>query len=415
MGDLHGGAQDRGAVIEPVREPSAARRAPNRMATRCTALLAALLAVAAADAGGRRRGDGATRGVYQQRPPTAGWCCRPADRRRRDRSAAGRSRRGSGGRARAQRASPARARRWPSASSAASSASRRHADALEAERLRMPPRRGAPRADAGRAEAAREPAMLSTCRAGCRGIGAPVRPPRRSDASRPPQRPRWPGTGSDRATVAAPHRPAATCEDFRSTRGARHDRVDEPLHGADRRPRAHAAFYADGLGLQAGARARPSAFPARGCTPADGRSCTSSPGASCPHQRAGVLDHMAFSATGLKGVKPQLDGDGRAVRPAPSRRARSWQLFCHDPSGAKVELDFDPAKRLTDRPVRSGADEPRDRRRREPDLARGGDDLAPGHRVDRRCRSRAARPCARAPARRRSLRGRAPAAGGDAV
>lgn len=58
-------------------------------------------------------------------------------------------------------------------------------------------------------------------------------------------------------------------------------------------------------------------------------------------QRAGVIDHMAFSARGLATVKSRFD---EAKVPYELRRQRdsnTWQLFCHDPNGAKVELDFE--------------------------------------------------------------------------
>ena len=65
-----------------------------------------------------------------------------------------------------------------------------------------------------------------------------------------------------------------------------------------------------------------------------------------PAPRAGVIDHMAFSATDLKAVKARFDAAG--VEYDLRRQADSgiWQLFTHDPNGAKVELDFDPAESL---------------------------------------------------------------------
>jgi hypothetical protein len=50
---------------------------------------------------------------------------------------------------------------------------------------------------------------------------------------------------------------------------------------------------------------------------------------------------MAFSARGLATVKSRFD---EAKVPYELRRQRdsnTWQLFCHDPNGAKVELDFE--------------------------------------------------------------------------
>ena len=63
-----------------------------------------------------------------------------------------------------------------------------------------------------------------------------------------------------------------------------------------------------------------------------------------PAARAGVIDHMAFSARGLKAVKARFDARGVKYDLRQQRGAGTWQLFCHDPNGAKVELDFDPAE-----------------------------------------------------------------------
>ena len=67
-------------------------------------------------------------------------------------------------------------------------------------------------------------------------------------------------------------------------------------------------------------------------------------GRGMPTQRAGVIDHMAFSASGLADVKAKLDANKIGYELRRQRGAGTWQLFCHDPSGAKVELDFDPAE-----------------------------------------------------------------------
>lgn len=63
-----------------------------------------------------------------------------------------------------------------------------------------------------------------------------------------------------------------------------------------------------------------------------------------PQQRAGVLDHMAFSAVDLRGTIRKLEREG--VRYQLGRQAETgvWQLFFHDPNGARVELDFEPAE-----------------------------------------------------------------------
>ena len=63
-----------------------------------------------------------------------------------------------------------------------------------------------------------------------------------------------------------------------------------------------------------------------------------------PPQRAGVIDHVAFTARGLKQVKARFDAAGTPYELRQQRGAGTWQLFCHDPNGAKVELDFDPGE-----------------------------------------------------------------------
>ena len=63
-----------------------------------------------------------------------------------------------------------------------------------------------------------------------------------------------------------------------------------------------------------------------------------------PQPPAGVIDHIAFTATDLKAVKARFDAAGVAYQLRRQAGAGTWQLFCHDPNGAKVELDFDPAE-----------------------------------------------------------------------
>lgn len=65
-----------------------------------------------------------------------------------------------------------------------------------------------------------------------------------------------------------------------------------------------------------------------------------------PSQRAGVIDHMAFTAKDLKAVKARFDERGVKYDLRQQKDSGIWQLFTYDPSGAKVELDFDPAERL---------------------------------------------------------------------
>ena len=65
-----------------------------------------------------------------------------------------------------------------------------------------------------------------------------------------------------------------------------------------------------------------------------------------PAQRAGVIDHMAFTASDVKAVKARFDAAGVKYDLRRQKDSGVWQLFTHDPNGAKVELDFDPAESL---------------------------------------------------------------------
>jgi len=67
-------------------------------------------------------------------------------------------------------------------------------------------------------------------------------------------------------------------------------------------------------------------------------------GRPLPEDRAGVLDHMAFSATGLSAIVEKLKSRGIEYTLRQQKESNTWQLFCFDPSGAKVELDFDPSE-----------------------------------------------------------------------
>ena len=56
--------------------------------------------------------------------------------------------------------------------------------------------------------------------------------------------------------------------------------------------------------------------------------------------RAGVIDHMAFSGRDLASTLAALKA--RGIEHVCRRQVGSgtWQVFLHDPNGAKVELDF---------------------------------------------------------------------------
>ncbi|MDM0044029.1 dioxygenase [Variovorax dokdonensis] len=61
---------------------------------------------------------------------------------------------------------------------------------------------------------------------------------------------------------------------------------------------------------------------------------------------AGVIDHMAFTARGLKETKARFDARGWKYDLRQQKGSGTWQLFSHDPSGAKVELDFEASETL---------------------------------------------------------------------
>jgi catechol 2,3-dioxygenase-like lactoylglutathione lyase family enzyme len=61
-----------------------------------------------------------------------------------------------------------------------------------------------------------------------------------------------------------------------------------------------------------------------------------------PSDPAGVLDHMAFSANDLIGTVDKLERAGTRFFLKRQVTTKTLQLFCFDPSGAKVELDFPP-------------------------------------------------------------------------
>lgn len=65
-----------------------------------------------------------------------------------------------------------------------------------------------------------------------------------------------------------------------------------------------------------------------------------------PPAGSGLIDHMAFTARDLKAVKARFDASETKYELRRQAGAGTWQLFCHDPSGAKVELDFDASESL---------------------------------------------------------------------
>ena len=67
-------------------------------------------------------------------------------------------------------------------------------------------------------------------------------------------------------------------------------------------------------------------------------------GRPLPSDPRGVLDHMAFSARDLPATTALLKARVIAYDLRRQNDSGVWQLFCFDPNGARVELDFDPVE-----------------------------------------------------------------------
>lgn len=106
-------------------------------------------------------------------------------------------------------------------------------------------------------------------------------------------------------------------------------------------------FYREHLGLEPGWRPP---FPVPGAwLYCNGRAILHVIGGmAVPNPPAGVIDHMAFAATGLAASVARLKQAGLAydLRRLPGEGP--WQLFFHDPNGARVELDFVAAEAAPD-------------------------------------------------------------------
>lgn len=67
-------------------------------------------------------------------------------------------------------------------------------------------------------------------------------------------------------------------------------------------------------------------------------------GRPLPPDPRGVLDHMAFTARDLPATVARLKAKGISYDLRKQADSGTWQLFCFDPCGARVELDFDPSE-----------------------------------------------------------------------
>jgi catechol 2,3-dioxygenase-like lactoylglutathione lyase family enzyme len=102
-------------------------------------------------------------------------------------------------------------------------------------------------------------------------------------------------------------------------------------------------FYVDVLGLQEGYRPD-LGFPGVWLYAGEQAVLHVIAGRPLPADPKGVLDHMAFTATGLPEVVARLREAGINYDLRRQNQSGTWQLFCYDPSGARVELDFDAAE-----------------------------------------------------------------------
>jgi catechol 2,3-dioxygenase-like lactoylglutathione lyase family enzyme len=99
------------------------------------------------------------------------------------------------------------------------------------------------------------------------------------------------------------------------------------------------AFYAEMLGLKTGYRppiSRPGVWLYADETPI----LHVIDPVQMPKEPAGVLDHMAFNATGLEDVVGKLKKRGIDYVLYQQGETGTWQMFFHDVNGAKVELNF---------------------------------------------------------------------------
>ncbi|MDC1311473.1 VOC family protein [Burkholderiales bacterium] len=103
-------------------------------------------------------------------------------------------------------------------------------------------------------------------------------------------------------------------------------------------------FYRDILGLEPGERP-PFSSPGAWLYARDVAVLHVIGGKPLPEPREGVIDHMAFSATGLIDTIKKLTEHNIDYSLRQLRAIDPWQLFFFDPSGAKVELDYPPEEK----------------------------------------------------------------------
>jgi catechol 2,3-dioxygenase-like lactoylglutathione lyase family enzyme len=108
------------------------------------------------------------------------------------------------------------------------------------------------------------------------------------------------------------------------------------------------AFYGEFLGLAEGYRP-PFGFPGAWLYMGGSPILHIIGGKPRDQLKAGVIDHMAFSATGLAESLAKLKAADVAHECRQQQGSGVWQVFFHDPNGALVELDFAPDERKESR------------------------------------------------------------------
>ena len=98
-------------------------------------------------------------------------------------------------------------------------------------------------------------------------------------------------------------------------------------------------FYRELLGLREGPRP-PLQFPGAWLYAGEAAILHIVGGRAADELKAGVIDHMAFSATDLSDTLALLTSRGIAHTCRRQAESGTWQVFFHDPNGARVELDF---------------------------------------------------------------------------
>ena len=112
---------------------------------------------------------------------------------------------------------------------------------------------------------------------------------------------------------------------------------------------ATVTFYREVLGLETGPRP---AFPFPGAwLYRDGVALLHVIEQASIPAESGVLDHIAFRGVGLAALIARLEARRLAYDlrrlPEGGPGAGVWQLFFHDPNGARVEVDFAADERAT--------------------------------------------------------------------